>query len=122
MDCEPLLDEEEDQICRPAMPLRDEELKQIRTMRLWTWYACTPLLDKALELAEKANELAGAKDRDILDTLSEIWFVKKDYAKAVDYSRKSLEPGLQGKGKLKSLQKQLAKCEKALAASKAEQR
>jgi arylsulfatase A-like enzyme len=79
-------------------------------------------VDKALELAEKANELAGGKDRDILDTLSEIWFVKKDYAKAVDYSRKSLEPGLQGKGKLKSLQKQLAKCEKALAASKAEQR
>jgi hypothetical protein len=74
-------------------------------------------VDKALELAEKANELAGGKDRDILDTLSEIYFVKKDYAKAVDYSRKSLEPGLQGKGSLKSLKMQLAKCEKALAAS-----
>jgi arylsulfatase A-like enzyme len=79
-------------------------------------------VEKALELAGKANELAGEKDRDILDTLSEIWFVKKDYVKAVDYSRKSLEPGLQGKGKLKSLQKQLAKCEKALAESKADRR
>jgi arylsulfatase A-like enzyme len=71
-------------------------------------------VDKALELAEKANELAGGKDRDILDTLSEIYFVKHDYARAVDFSRKSLEPGLQGKGSLKSLEKQLAKCEKAL--------
>jgi arylsulfatase A-like enzyme len=75
-------------------------------------------VDKALELAAKANELAGGKDRDILDTLSEIWFVKKDYARAVDYSRKSLDPGLLGKGTLKSLQKQLAKCERALATSR----
>ncbi len=74
-------------------------------------------VDKALELAEKANALAGGKDRDILDTLSEIWFVKKDYAKAVEYSRKSLEPGLLGKGSLKNLKKQLAKCEKALSES-----
>jgi hypothetical protein len=73
---------------------------------------------KALELAERANELAGGKDRDILDTLSEICFVKKDYARAVDYSRKSLEPGLQGKGTVKNLKKQLAKCEKALSESK----
>jgi arylsulfatase A-like enzyme len=72
-------------------------------------------IDRALELANEANELAGGKDRDILDTLSEICFVRKDYAHAVDYSRKSLEPGLQGKGKVKALQKQLAKCEKALA-------
>jgi len=76
-------------------------------------------VDKALALAEKANELADGQDRDILDTLSEIWFVKSDYAKAVDFSRKSLEPGLSGKGMLKSLQKQLAKCEEALAKSKA---
>lgn len=75
-------------------------------------------VDKALELSEKANELAGGKDRDILDTLSEIWFVKKEYSKAVDYSRKSLVPGLQGKGSRKSLQQQLAKCQKALDKSK----
>jgi arylsulfatase A-like enzyme len=90
----------------------------------YAWFLVDTLPDglkdigKALELAEKANELAGGKDRDILDTLSEIYFVKKDYAKAVDYSRKSLEPGLQGKGTVKSLQRQLAKCEKASAASK----
>jgi arylsulfatase A-like enzyme len=76
--------------------------------------------DKARELAEKANELAGGKDREILDTLSVIWFAKKEYAKAVEYSRKSLAPGLLGKGTLKSLQKQLAKCEKAFDESKAE--
>jgi tetratricopeptide (TPR) repeat protein len=71
-------------------------------------------IDRALELSEKANELAGGKDCDILDTLSMIWFVKKDYAKAVDYSLKSLEPGLKGKSMQKNLQKQLAKCQNAL--------
>ena len=71
-------------------------------------------IDKALALSEKADELAGGKDFDILDTLSMIWFAKKDYAKAVEYSRKSLEPGLKGKGTRKNLQKQLAKSEEAL--------
>jgi hypothetical protein len=50
MYCEPFLDEE-DQDCRPAMPLRDEELQQIRTMCLWSRCAQMPLVDKALELA-----------------------------------------------------------------------
>jgi arylsulfatase A-like enzyme len=77
-------------------------------------------IDRALELSEKANELAGGKDCDILDTLSMIWFVKKDYAKAVDYSLKSLEPGLKGKSTQKNLQKQLAKCQNALVKYKSE--
>jgi hypothetical protein len=71
--------------------------------------------DKALVMAIKANELTEGKNRDILDTLAEIWFQKKDYARAVEFSRKSLEPGLQGHSGLKSLQRQLAKFEKALA-------
>jgi hypothetical protein len=71
--------------------------------------------DKALGMAGKANELTEGKNRDILDTLAEIWFQKKDYARAVEFSRKSLEPGLQGHSGLKSLQRQLAKFEKALA-------
>jgi dienelactone hydrolase len=71
--------------------------------------------DRALGMAGKANELTEGKNRDILDTLAEIWFQKKDYARAVEFSRKSLEPGLQGHSGLKSLQRQLAKFEKALA-------
>ena len=73
--------------------------------------------DKALGMAIKANDLTAGKNRDILDTLAEIWFQKKDYARAVEFSRKSLEPGLQGHSGLKSLQRQLAKFEKALSAS-----
>ncbi len=75
--------------------------------------------DKALEMAAKANDLVGGKNMDILDTLAEIWFQKKDFAKAVEFSRKSLEPGLQGHSKPENLQKQLARFEKALADSKA---
>jgi tetratricopeptide (TPR) repeat protein len=70
---------------------------------------------KALDLARKADAAAKGRNRDILDTLSEIHFQRRDYATAVEYSRKSLEPGLEGKAKPKALQKQLAKCEKALA-------
>ena len=50
MDFEPFL-EKEDQACRPALPLRDEELKQIPSLRLWGRHAYIPLVDKALELA-----------------------------------------------------------------------
>jgi dienelactone hydrolase len=76
--------------------------------------------DKSLGMAIKANELTEGKNRDILDTLAEIWFQKKDYARAVEFSRKALEPGLQGHAGLKGLQRQLAKFEKALADSKKE--
>lgn len=75
--------------------------------------------DKALEMAAKANDLAGGKNMDILDTLAEIWFQKKDFVKAVEFSKQSLEPGLQGHSKPEDLRKQLAKFEKALADSKA---
>lgn len=74
--------------------------------------------DKALPMAVLANELTGGKNRDVLDTLAEVWYQKKDYAKAVEFSRKSLEPGLEGHSKPHNLQKQLAKFEKALGESK----
>lgn len=73
--------------------------------------------DKALVMAIKANDLVAGKNRDILDTLAEIWFQKKDYARAVEFSRKSLAPGLQGHSNMKSLQRQLAKFEKTLVES-----
>lgn len=71
--------------------------------------------DLALEMATKANELVGGKNKDILDTLAEIAYQKKEYAKAVELSRRSLEPGLQGHANPKGLQRQLVKFEKALA-------
>ena len=75
--------------------------------------------DKALALALKASSLTGDKNKDVLDTVAEIWFYKKDFAKAVEYGRKALEPGLQGHTKTEYFEKQMVRFEKALAESKA---
>jgi Tfp pilus assembly protein PilF len=72
--------------------------------------------DKALAMAARASELCGGTNRDVLDTVAEVWYVKGDFARAVEIGKKALEPGLQGRAKPEYFRKQLEKFEAAAAA------
>lgn len=66
-------------------------------------------LDKALKYAQQAAKVSAWKDKDILDTLAEVHFRRKEYAQAVEFGKKALADGLSGKSKKKYLEEQLKK-------------
>jgi len=64
---------------------------------------------KALKLALQAAKATGGKNRDILDTVAEVYFRIGDHVRAVEYAKKALADGLDGHSKRKYLEEQLAK-------------
>lgn len=64
---------------------------------------------KALKLALQAAKATGEKNRDILDTVAEVYFRIGDHARAVEYGKKALADGLEGHSKQKYLEAQLKK-------------
>ena len=73
---------------------------------------------KALELAIRAAQASAWRNRDILDTVAEVYFQLKQYEKAVETQKKALVDGLEGHSKPKYLEAQLQKFEKALEEAK----
>ena len=69
--------------------------------------------DRALALARRAALITELKNHDILDTVAEIHFVRKEFKLAVAVQKVTLEAKPIGKGKLRYLLKQLRKFEKA---------
>ncbi|MCW8129479.1 MAG: hypothetical protein KIS92_03765 [Planctomycetota bacterium] len=66
-------------------------------------------LAKAERLALQAAKVSGEKNRDILDTVAEVYFQKKEFARAVEWGKKALAEGLEGHSKKKYLEEQLDK-------------
>ena len=73
-------------------------------------------LKKAEDLALRAAEASAWKNKDVLDTVAEVYFQRKQYAKAVETQKQALAEGLEGHSKTAYLEKQFKKFEEALAA------
>lgn len=76
-------------------------------------------LKKAEELALRAAEASAWKNKDVIDTVAEVYFQRKEFAKAVEMQKKALAEGLVGNSNRKYLEKQLQKFEAALAEKEA---
>jgi hypothetical protein len=68
---------------------------------------------RALDLALRAAEVTAWSNRDVIDTVAEVYFLRGEIDKAIDVERKALLPGVSGKSKEKYIKGQLAKYEKA---------
>lgn len=79
-------------------------------------------LDRALVLARRSAKASDWKNHDVLDTLAEVHFHRKEYAKAVEVQKKALQPGTVGNVKDPYLKKQLQKFEKALLDAKQQEK
>jgi tetratricopeptide (TPR) repeat protein len=71
-------------------------------------------LKKALVLALRSAEASNWKNKDVIDTVAEVYFQKKEYEQAVKYGKMALKPGLVGNCKQNYLEKQLLKFTEAL--------
>ena len=74
-------------------------------------------LKKAEALALRAAEASGWKNKDVIDTVAEVYFQRKQFAQAVETQKKALADGLEGHSNRKYLEKQLQKFEEALKAA-----
>ncbi len=70
-------------------------------------------VDRALALARRSALVTELKNHDILDTVAEIHFIRKEYKLAVAVQKVALQALPMGKGKRRYLLKQLHKFEEA---------
>jgi tetratricopeptide (TPR) repeat protein len=63
--------------------------------------------ERALGLALRAAEVTGWHNKDVIDTVAEVYFQRGEIGKAIELEKKALLPGLVGKSKEKYLKGQL---------------